>query len=556
MQAMHEGMVIADRNTYRIDYMDDAVMELLETPGFVKGKGKLTDLFAHYDLEALLEEGEKGVYLDAAGKRQLYAFIRVLGRTCYIVIRDCTESIALEEENERLTLLYQGLKDVYEIYNRDSVYVADRYGTITYAGVDCEKHCGLTPDQIVGKTMYDLEREKISSPSITRRVLETKKPEMLLQESRVGLTLWTVGIPVFGENGEIDQVVSISKDFEKEVAIVKNIIDSVCDGKSSAVAPRPGETDIITQSERMLQLIRQVKGAAITNATVLLTGETGTGKTVIAKAIHQYSTRRDRPFVSINCGAIPEQLIESELFGYEKGAFTGADSRGKAGLFEMANGGTVFLDEIGELPMMQQVKLLSVLQERTVTRVGGSSPIKINVRIISATNKDLVKMVGEGTFREDLYYRLKVVRFQVPSLRERPEDIPLFVNRFVHQYNMENNTDIRVSRQAMERMERYGWPGNIRELENDVEMMCVTAARNTITLDSLPPEISGGAAADPLESIVIRNIVPLKDAVSSAERQLLRMAAAACGGNHQKIADLLGVERSTISKKLRLYDLH
>ncbi len=245
---------------------------------------------------------------------------------------------------------------------------------------------------------------------------------------------------------------------------------------------------IIGKSKAIIELSQMIKKIAPTSATVLLTGESGVGKEVFAKAIHYNSPRASKPFIKINCAAIPEELLESELFGYEKGAFTGATTT-KKGKFELADGGTIFLDEIGDMPLSLQAKILRVLQEKEIERLGGSTPIKIDVRIIAATNKDLEKMVYEGTFREDLYYRLNVISVHIPPLRERKEDIPLLVYYFLDRFNREYSKELTISDSLMEKLIEYNWPGNIRQLQNTIERMVILAKDKILTEKDLPVDI-------------------------------------------------------------------
>ncbi len=258
---------------------------------------------------------------------------------------------------------------------------------------------------------------------------------------------------------------------------------------TKALEDNPVIDGILGRSKAMLQILRLVKKIAQTDATVLITGESGTGKTLIAKNIHLLSTRRFKPFIVINCAAIPETLLEAELFGYEKGAFTGAYTS-KKGKFELAHEGTLFLDEIGDLPLTLQPKLLRVLQEKEFERLGGEEPIKIDIRIIAATNKPLELLMKEGRFREDLYYRLNVITLHIPPLRERPEDIPLLVEYFLHKFSLHYEKEIKITPEAMEALTKYHWPGNVRELENMLERL-VIFSEGIISIKDLPAYITG-----------------------------------------------------------------
>ena len=316
---------------------------------------------------------------------------------------------------------------------------------------------------------------------------------------------------------------------------------------------RSAHKHIVTCNGKMLNILALAKLVAMVNSTVLINGETGTGKEVIARYIYSSGPRAAKPFIKVNCGAISPNLVESELFGYEPGSFTGAKREGKIGLVEAANGGTLFLDEISELPLNQQVKLLQVLQERSMTRVGGTKDIKLDIRIIAATNKDLEEQVKKGEFREDLYYRLNVVPIKIPPLRERAEDIPLLIKHFLNMYNSENDRDKEFTKEAFSLMCRYSWPGNVRELVNTVERLTITTQDTLIDVEDLPDKIKGNDD-DASGMIQITKIVKLNEAVEDIERKLIKMAVEKYGSG-KKAAELLGVNQSTISRKMSQYGI-
>ncbi len=251
---------------------------------------------------------------------------------------------------------------------------------------------------------------------------------------------------------------------------------------------KTGLEGIVGRSPAIMEVVDNIYQVAPTNATVLLTGESGVGKELFAKALHHNSPRASKPFVKINCAAIPEDLLESELFGYEKGAFTGAYAT-KKGKFEQADGGTIFLDEIGDMPVILQAKILRVLQEKEVERLGGTKPIKVDVRVIAATNKNLLEMVNQGTFREDLYYRLNVIPIFIPPLRERKEDIPVMVNYFINKFSEEYGKNITVSKDLMDFLVEYDWPGNVRQLQNTIERMVILSKSNILTISDVPKDL-------------------------------------------------------------------
>lgn len=309
--------------------------------------------------------------------------------------------------------------------------------------------------------------------------------------------------------------------------------------------------NIVGNSPAMRQLLETLTQAAPAEATVLITGESGTGKELVAGAIHYNSPRRNGPFVKINCAAITETLLESELFGHERGSFTGADRR-KEGRFVQANGGTLFLDEISSMPMSMQAKLLRVLQERELTRVGGEEVIRLDVRVVAATNVPLEDMVKEGAFREDLYYRLNVVTLRLPALRERREDIPLLADRFLKDFTEKNRKDIKgFSPQAMDRMLRHNWPGNVRELMNAIERAVVLSTGSYLDAAILLPDFSGTDNPPVVLPQEPETIIPLEE----VERATIIRTLNALDGNKSETARQLGITRKTLHKKLKSYGM-
>ena len=303
------------------------------------------------------------------------------------------------------------------------------------------------------------------------------------------------------------------------------------------------ESDMIGKSVELTKVRTLISKAAPTKASVLITGESGVGKELVANAIHKQSPRKNNPFIIVHCAALSESLLESELFGFEKGAFTGAENMHK-GRFELANGGTIFLDEIGEINQATQVKLLRVLQEKKFERVGGEQTIEVDVRVVAATNKNLEEEVRAGRFREDLFYRLNVVRIEMPSLRERKDDIPLLVHSFLREFNVENGKNITgFDNKSKAAMLKYNWPGNIRELKNCVESAVVMCSGNEITIEDLPNSIQ---AKSQEKSIII----PMGITMEEAEMIIIQETLAANNGNKTKTADVLGIGRKTLHRKL------
>jgi DNA-binding NtrC family response regulator len=305
---------------------------------------------------------------------------------------------------------------------------------------------------------------------------------------------------------------------------------------------------IIGHSKEMQQALDLVMRVAPTDATILIQGESGTGKEVIAKAIHHTSPRTQHPFVAVNCGALPEPLLESEIFGHVKGAFTGATAH-KKGLFEEAHGGTFFLDEIGDMPLSLQVKFLRVLQEGEIRRVGSNQATSVDVRVLAATNRDLGQLMQQGQFREDLYYRLNVIPLALPPLRERREDIPALAEHFLRRFGDKQHRPLSLTANAVERLLRYPWPGNVRELENAMERTAILARNDLIGPDELPPHIASGTPLGPAP------VLPREQTLAEVEKSHILQTLERCGWNHSQAAEALGIGRTSLWRKLKEYQI-
>ncbi len=407
--------------------------------------------------------------------------------------------------------------------------------------------------------------EVLRSKKVDLVILDLKMPIMSGEEMFEELKKRYPDLPVIilTGHGTIENAVDFIKegavDFlekptkaERINVIIKNALkisdlQSEVEELKDKLREKYGITNIIGNSKKMQEIFDLIKIVAPTKSNILITGENGTGKELVANAIHYLSTRKDNPFVKVHCAALNENLLESELFGHEKGAFTGASSR-KKGRFELADGGTLFLDEIGEISMSMQVKLLRVLQEREFERVGGEKTLKVDVRIIAATNKNLETLIEKGEFREDLYYRLKVISIEMPPLRERKEDIYLLINAFIKEYSQLNGKNIdSITNKARAYLEAYGWPGNVRELRNVIERAVVITQGNTITEKELPSSIVN---QEQDEYIKIKPNQPLDE----IEKEVILSTLANAGGNKSKTASILKIGRKTLQRKLEQYE--
>ena len=438
----------------------------------------------------------------------------------------------------------------------DAVFIDDAEGICQWCNDACEDLYNTTMEEIQGKTVDELEKMGIFSPSVTKRVLEEKRELTIIHKNRYGKMLLTTGTPIFipGQKpAKLSMVITTSRDITQLSRTTEktNAAKALLNAKKISTQKFDlADSKVIASSEAMQNVMMLAKRLASVNTTVLITGESGVGKGLIAKTLHEEGNRWKEPFVTVNCGAIPENLIESELFGYVAGAFTGSRSGGKKGLFEAAQNGTIFLDEISELPLNLQVKLLQVIQERQITPVGSTEAIPIDVRIISATNRDLETLVKEGKFREDLYYRLNVVPLNVPPLRERHEDILPLIQLNLAKCNRNLHENKRISSDALSILIKYPWPGNTRELQNIVERLLITTSHDVISADDIFEFIKQAAE----ENTSISVDLSLAAAMEKAEKEILEQALENYKST-RAIAKVLQVSQPTIVRKLNKYGL-
>ena len=427
----------------------------------------------------------------------------------------------------------------------DSFHIADGNGIIKRVNKTFEARSHMKRDQIEGRFVTEMEQDGIYTPSVVNIVRKERRKMSIVQTGPGGDVITTAN-PILDENGQILLIVSNAR-FIEELELMNRY---TMQRKQKKNRPVQG-CGFIAESLSMKELIRIARQVALTDSSIFLTGETGCGKSLIARYLHDNSNRADHRFVEINCAAIPENLIESELFGYESGAFTGAKKGGKPGLMELANSGTLFLDEIGDMPLNLQVKLLQVLQNRQITRVGGENPIPVNVRIITATNRDLLRMISDGTFRSELYYRINVVPLQIPSLRERPEDIDPLTDFFLDKFSQEYNRPVQITSDARKRLQSYKWPGNIRELENLIERLVVTDTSGCIDQQDLPKPLIYTTDSN-IPDVRVNRIIPLKEALETVEKQLIMTAFKAYGSSY-KAAKALKISQSGANRKYLKY---
>lgn len=447
------------------------------------------------------------------------------------VFQDIADLEMIVSELESVKELNRDLDAIIES-SSDGIFVCDGDANVLRINKAYETISELDTSGFYGKNMRDLVANGTYSKSVTLLVLEKKETVSIIQKTSSGKSLLATGKPVFDESGNIFRVVTSVRDItdlhriqqtleetQKMTEEYRKELDSL---RIKSVKNIDG---LVIGSDKMNAMVDIAIRLARVDSTIMITGESGTGKDLVAGIIHKYSQRENRPFIKVNCGAIPANLLESELFGYEDGAFTGARKGGKPGYFEMADKGTLFLDEIGELPYELQAKLLRVLQHKEFNRVGGQKFRQVDVRILTATNRDLLEMVNEKKFREDLYYRLNVVPLNIPPLRERREDIPFITAFYLKLFNESYKMTKRFSSEVMDAFEKYSWPGNIRELRNLVERLVVMCPEDVITPADLPKNICTEAKCeDQAASIRVNEVMPLRDALEIVEKQLITRA--------------------------------
>lgn len=437
----------------------------------------------------------------------------------------------------------------------DDLAVVDGNQTMIYVTDGFLKNYKVSRDEVIGKSLDYLEENFILNPSVAKLVFENHETVIKSHQNKDGQLLTIKGIPIFDDSGNIEYVVSfyVSSDDIDVLTHERSRLTKQLEGYQQALNDlqsyiRYGMTNL-RGSKYVLKEINKIKQYDV---TVLFTGESGVGKTTFAKELHSNGPRAMAPFVEISCGAIPDNLLESELFGYEKGAFTGANSHGKKGLIETAAGGTLFLDEIGELPLNLQSKLLKVLQDKTISRVGGTKEISVDFRLISATNKDLKSMVKEGSFREDLFYRINVITIDIPPLREREDDKITLLGYFLDGFNLKYNRKKRMNSQCIKALSAYSWPGNIREMENLVESLVLLTDEDIIKIENLPRHIMGTEDENNDESFSYNFEGTLSEQIKEYERKIICDAVSKYRTSVM-VGKKLGISQPTAARKIKEY---
>ncbi len=462
------------------------------------------------------------------------------------------------------------IKENYDIINKIidgmsmGIWITDEKGIVLIINQTCVETGGYPREEIIGKTTQELLKSGyILKESSVLNAIETGKKASIVQGIGIGGNILATSIPLYTD-GKIDIVVCVENNITDVVKLKKLLAAQEKEQHKlrqelSNIKERFQQDDIIdeeviAESQSMLHIIQAIKDIGPIDSTVLITGESGVGKEVVADMIVKHSKRADKPFIKVNCSAIPETLMESEFFGYDKGAFTGAERQGKAGLFELADKGTIFLDEIGEIPLSMQGKLLRAIQENTIRRIGADKEMKVDVRIIAATNRNLKNEMQDGRFRQDLYYRLNVLPLEIPPLRKRREDIEPLARYFIRKFNLKYSMHKTVSQDAIYNLEKYDWPGNVRELSNIIERVTLNNYSDVISGMQVKRVLASEASDDNMSIETNNYNRSLSDLIGEYEKQIL-MSVLSESSSVRQAAKKLEIDKSTMLRKMKKYNI-
>ena len=473
------------------------------------------------------------------------------------MMQDLSSDIRISMELEKSQHMIEELEGILE-GSFDGILVTDGNGNVLLVNQSYERITSIKKEELYGKNMRDLINPVWMKNSVVFLAIKEKKPISMPHTTRENKNIIVTGTPVFNKIGEVKQVVVNARDISEiyelreELLKAKEMEKLYFDNCADSIKIKgQGGRSIVAVSEAIKEVFSLAHKVSNFDATVLIEGESGSGKEEVTYYIHNNSLRKDKPLVAINCGAIPEQLLESELFGYEKGAFTGASREGKIGIFEAADRGTLFLDEIGEMPVNLQVKLLRALETGEIMRVGSVKPIPVDVRVIAATNKNLEDKIGKHEFREDLYYRLNVIQIKVPPLRERIDDIAPLSLHFLQLFNSKYGQSKKLTYDVIKELEEYLWVGNIRQLKNMIENMVIVSNNEYLQINDLPWHKDNDFAPYRKDYL---DIIPLEMAVEQTEKRLLQKAKDRYKST-RKIAHALEIDQSTVARKMKKYGL-
>lgn len=477
-----------------------------------------------------------------------------------LTVQDLKEIVKTDNLDEKMLLDTRSLLIAVLEASSDGILITDNKGNIKYVNSAYESTTGLKREQIVGENLQKLLTENIFNTAASLLVLEEGQPVSTLHRYITGRNALTTASPIFDANGNVIGVLNNTRDISnlaklKHELVETNILISKKSNESQQLFQQLQFEGFIFKSQAMAQTVEMASKAAGFDSTVLISGESGTGKEVFARFIHQHSSKKEGPFVKVNCAAIPSELFESELFGYEPGSFTGANRQGKPGMFELANQGTILLDEVGELSLAAQSKLLRVIQEREVVRIGARKVTEINVRILAATNKNLAQEVKLGNFREDLFFRLNVVPINIPPLRKRKEDISELALYFLERLNRLYRKDVTIASEVIDILTDYSWPGNVRELQNLLEYLFVVNSDEEIGIEQLPTRLLADHALVNYNEKDKKPAEKLSYLLETFEKYII-ISSLNSSPSMRKAAKDLGINPSTLSRKIKRYGIN
>lgn len=559
-----QGMVVINSQGI-ICYFNKAAGQIFGiSPEQVIGH-KITDFFKHSErfLE-VLETGEDQLNR----KVEINGKVLLSSRTPILEDGRIVGAVSVFQRLEDVEAIHRELRVVQELNSElegilessyDGIGVVDSQGRLVRLNASHERITGLSKGELLNRDLDGLVKVGVFSVAPSLITLREKKRVTMTQEVKTGAKVLITSNPIFNSEGEIIRVIANIRDMTeldklREESLKHQILSQQYHSEMEALrAQQLLPEDIVARSTKMRWVVDMAVRVAMTDTSVLIEGESGVGKEVVAKLIHRTSSRRNGPYIKINCAAIPQSLLESELFGYSPGAFTGAQKNGKLGLFELAQNGTILLDEIGELPLELQAKLLRVLEEQSLYRLGSTKPVKLNVRLLAATNRDLQEMVSLKTFRQDLYYRIKVFPIVVPPLRLRQEDIPPLINLYLTRLNDRFKTNKKLNSVALSLLENYQWPGNVRQLQNLLETLVIVSEKEVIDEREVLNLLgSNSMENDTNTPIVVNRMIPLAKAQEILEMELLEKAMNNSKSARQ-VAKLLGISHPTAISKMAKY---
>lgn len=551
------GVIVVNSQS-KIEFISEWCSEILGKPHEQIIHQFIQDILPFSHITKVIKTGEPSMsFTETIECKKLFLWETVIKSkngpaTGMILLFNPDQVDQIADHSEKVIDLKQEMEAIMNLIG-ELVTITDGDGKILRVNASCEKVMGVKEWEFVGQPASLLEERGVIDNSSTKKVLEQGRFVRVVQTTKSGRRLVVSGFPIYNEQGKLNKVINISKDITEQDQLNRQLEETkqlVQHYQSELIRlNQRNKQQVVIRSKQMEEVYDLVSRIADVDSTVLILGESGVGKEVIARTIHGWSSRKEKTFLKINCGAIPETLMESELFGYAKGTFTGGIKEGKPGLFVGANHGTLFLDEIGELPLHLQVKLLQVLQEKQVTPLGNTVPIHVDVRFIAATNRNLEEMVNKGSFREDLYYRLNVVPIQIPSLRERKDDIPFLIEHFLHTFNEKYGKGVRIDKDVIQLFMEYPWFGNVRELQNTIERLVVTIAESEIQMRHLPSKM-----LQTLQWRTEKEYRTLKELVSEYEKNLLQKTLNQ-SRTLKEASKKLGADISTISRKAKRYNI-